>query len=117
MIFLIWVFYVVVSLQRTSNVTGIVAVGTAKWLKLSVLLHVSEQRRFRDTAEFTLRTLKPFPFVCVAQSVAFQRSFGFELFTTQIAEVTLLCVVSVHVSLQVTPAAARIVAHAADVWL
>lgn len=32
MIFLIWVFHVVVSLQGPSDVTGVVAVGTAKWL-------------------------------------------------------------------------------------
>lgn len=56
-------------------------------------------------------------FVSVAQSVAFQRHFRFELFTTQITEVTPLCVVSVHMSLQVTLAAACIVTHAADVWL
>lgn len=53
----------------------------------------------------------------MAQSVAFERDFGFELFTTQIAEVTSLCVVPVHVSLQVIPAAACVVAHAAHVWL
>lgn len=56
-------------------------------------------------------------FIGVAQSVAFQRYFGFELFTTQIAEVTFFCVVSVHVSLQVTPAAACIITQAADVRL
>lgn len=56
-------------------------------------------------------------FICVAQSVAFQRNFGFEFFTAQIAQVTPFCVVSVHVSLQVTSAAACIVAHAADIWL
>lgn len=56
-------------------------------------------------------------FIGVAQSVAFQRYFGFELFTAQIAEVTSLCVVPVHVSLQVIPAAACVVAHAADVRL
>lgn len=56
-------------------------------------------------------------FISVTQSVAFQRDFRFELFTTQITEVTSLCVVSVHMSLQVTPAAACIVTHIADVWL
>lgn len=38
-------------------------------------------------------------FICVAQSVAFQRDFGFELFTTQITQMMPLCVVSVHMSL------------------
>lgn len=56
-------------------------------------------------------------FVGVAQSVALQRDFGFELFTAQIAQVTPLCVVSVHVGLQVVPAAACIVAQAADIRL
>lgn len=56
-------------------------------------------------------------FIAVAQSVAFQRDFRFELFTTQITEVTSLCVVPVHMSLQVTPAAAGIVTHTADVRL
>lgn len=56
-------------------------------------------------------------FIGVAQPVAFQRNFRFELFTTQIAQVMPFCVVSVHVSLQVTPAAACIVAHATDVGL
>lgn len=91
--------------------------GTAKWLKLSVLLHVSEQGRFGDRGEVTLGTLKPFPFVSVAQSVAFERDFRFELFTAQVTEVASLCVVSVHVGLQVTPAAACVVTHSADVWL
>lgn len=56
-------------------------------------------------------------FIGVAQPVAFQRDFGFELFTTQITEVTFLCVVSVHVGLQVALTAASVVAHRADVRL
>lgn len=56
-------------------------------------------------------------FIGVAQSVAFERDFRFELFPAQITEVTFLCVVSVHVSLQVTPAAARIVTHTAHIRL
>lgn len=48
----------------------------------------------------TLRT-----FICVAQPVAFQGEFRFELFTAQIAEMMTLRVVSVHVSLQVAPIA------------
>lgn len=55
--------------------------------------------------------------VSVAQPVAFQRDFGLELFAAQITEVTPLCVVSVHVGLQVIPAAAGVVAHAAHVGL
>lgn len=53
----------------------------------------------------------------MAQSVTFQRDFGFELFAAQIAEVAPLRVVTVHVSLKVAPAAACIVAHAANVRL
>lgn len=53
----------------------------------------------------------------MAQSVAFQCDFGFELFAAQIAEVTSLGVVSVHVGLQVVPAAASIVAQVAGVRL
>lgn len=53
----------------------------------------------------------------MAQSVAFERDFRFELFTAQITEVTSLCVVSVHVSLQVASTAACIVTHTADIWL
>lgn len=141
------------------------------YLELSVLLHVSEQRRFWDWGEVTLWTLKPLPwaktkrthfhlavlwctdlswgscwylkmdnnmnsgkqsnrrstssltvqrahtFVGVTQSVALQRDFGFKLFTAQIAQVTPLCVVSVHVGLQVVPAAACVVAQAADIRL
>lgn len=44
-------------------------------------------------------------FICVAQPMAFQGEFRFELFTTQIAEMMTLRVVSVHVSLQVAPIA------------
>lgn len=53
----------------------------------------------------------------MAQPVAFQRDFGLELFATQITEVTPLCVVPVHVGLQVIPATAGVVAHAAHVGL
>lgn len=56
-------------------------------------------------------------FVSVAQSVAFQRDFGFELLAAQIAEVTPLGVVPVHVGLQVVPAAAGVVAQVAGVRL
>lgn len=56
-------------------------------------------------------------FISVAQSVAFQRDLRFELFTAQITKVTSFCVVSVHVSLQVAPAAACVVAHSAGIWL
>lgn len=185
LIFLIGVFHVVVSLQSSSNVTGIVAVSTTKWLqsqiqtnwmqciktnwtriitkilravagswvcagvypdlKIHMLFHVSDQGWFRDRGEVALRALKPLPwrkhripsindagvatcvmikkeqrihtFIWVAQSVAFQRHFGFELLATQIAEMTPLCVVSVHMSLQVTPTAARVVTHTAGVRL
>lgn len=53
----------------------------------------------------------------VAQSVAFQRDFRFELLPAQIAQVTSLCVVAVHVGLQVALTAACVVTHAADVRL
>lgn len=53
----------------------------------------------------------------MAQPVALQRHFGLELLATQITEVTPLCVVSVHVGLQVIPAAAGVVTHAAHVGL
>lgn len=56
-------------------------------------------------------------FICVGQSVAFQRAFRFELFAAQIAKVMSFRVVSVHVGLQVAPAAACVVAHSADIWL
>lgn len=46
--------------------------------------------------------------------MAFERVFRFELFTAQITQVMPLCVVSVHVSLQVTPTAACVVAQVAD---
>lgn len=49
----------------------------------------------------------------MAQSVALQRDFGFELFAAQITEVTPLRVVPVHVGLQVVPAAAGVVAQVA----
>lgn len=48
-------------------------------------------------------------------SVAFQRDFRFELFTTQVTEMTFLCVMSVHMGFQVTPAAARVVTHSTHV--
>lgn len=54
-------------------------------------------------------------FICVAQSVAFQRNLRFEFFTTQITKVASLRVVSVHVSLQVAPAAACVVAQSAGI--
>lgn len=56
-------------------------------------------------------------FICVAQSVALQRHLWFELFTTQITKVASFAVVSVHVSLQVAPAAACVVAHVASIRL
>lgn len=56
-------------------------------------------------------------FICVVQSVTFQRELRFELFTTVITEMMLLTAVSVHVGLQVTPIAARVAAHTADVGL
>lgn len=60
---------------------------------------------------------KEHTFISVAQSVAFQCDFGFELFAAQIAEVTSLGVVPVHVGLQIVPAAARVVTQVAGVWL
>lgn len=56
-------------------------------------------------------------FVRVAQSVAFQCDFGFELFAAQITEVSFLGVVPVHVGLEVVPAAAGIVAQVAGIRL
>lgn len=56
-------------------------------------------------------------FIGVAQSVAFQRDFRLELFAAQITEMTSLCVVSVHMSLEVAPTATRIVTHITEVWL
>lgn len=55
-------------------------------------------------------------FVRVAQSVAFQCDFWFELFAAQIAEVTSLSVVPVHVGRQVAPTAAGVVAQIAGIW-
>lgn len=56
-------------------------------------------------------------FICVAQSVAFQRNLWFELFTTQITKVASFAVVSVHVSLQIASAAACVVTHGAGIRL
>lgn len=53
----------------------------------------------------------------MAQPVALQRDFGFELLAAQVAEVTPLAVVPVHVGLQVVPAAAGVVAQVAGVRL
>ena len=55
-------------------------------------------------------------FTAVAQSVAFQSDFRFERFTTQITDVTSVFIVSIHMSLQVTPTAACVVTHCAEVW-
>lgn len=73
---------------------------------------LSKDRKKKESCDTETDT-----FVCVAQSVAFQCDFWFELFAAQIAEVTSLSVVPVHVGLQVVPAAAGIVAQVTGVRL
>lgn len=73
--------------------------------------------RSKLTIQKTLSAVIMHTFTTVAQSVAFQCDFRFELFTTQITDVTSVFVVSVHMSLQVTPTTACIVTHGAEVWL
>lgn len=78
-------------------------------------MNFGKQSNRRSTSSLTVP--RAHTFVSVAQSVAFQCNFGFELFTTQITQVTPLCVVSVHVGFQIVPAAACVVTQAADIRL